>query len=152
RPSRGRSRQRRQHGRLGRADRTGRSGRDRRLSARMHLPERSGPTGFAAFVAVALVAAASLGLATSRPASAATIDVTNSAQLQAAVINANPGDTIVLSASTDPNGVYSTTSPLVIRGDLTLEGPQSGSGAIIVGTQITCPCPAEFGSPDTFDI
>ena len=102
---------------------------------------------------LALIAGIALSAASAQPAGvgAATITVSNTAQLQAAVINAKPGDTIMLSPSTDATGQYQPTSPLELKVNVTLQGSESGSSAIISGSNVLCPCPTQFGSPDTIE-
>ena len=80
---------------------------------------------------VALAAAVGVAFVQASLARAATISVSNTAQLQAAVIAAESGDTIVLAA-----GTYSPTAPLEIAAGitgLTIQGPQNGPGAVLSG-------------------
>jgi hypothetical protein len=72
-----------------------------------------------------------------RESLAATVNVSTTEQLEAAVGAAAAGDTIVLAA-----GTYAPTSPLVVKSGLTIQGPQvegptgSPPGAVISGAGI----------------
>src|SRR5262249_3231483 len=92
--------------------------------------------------AIAAVATAFL-LVNAAPGRAATIPVSSTADLQAAVINASSGDTIVMAA-----GNYAPSAPLTItQSNLTIVGPQSGfPGAVVTGTN------NPSGTQDLFDV
>ena len=64
-------------------------------------------------------------------ASADTINVSTTEQLQAAVANGNAGDTIALAG-----GDYFPTVPLEIKRDLTISGPTASPGAHLDGSAI----------------
>jgi hypothetical protein len=65
------------------------------------------------------------------PALADTINVSTTAQLQAAVANGAAGDTITLAA-----GGYAPSEPLEITRDMTIQGTTSAPGARIAGSAI----------------
>jgi len=77
---------------------------------------------------VAVLAGVALG--TARPATAAVVQVTTTAQLEAAVANAHARDEIELSP-----GAYMPAHTLVLRG-VTLRGPVAAPGARIIGSKI----------------
>jgi hypothetical protein len=103
---------------------------------------RSEPGLLVRGAAFAAVAAAFL-FAHAAPGRADTIPVSSTADLQAAVIDATNGDTIVMAA-----GNYAPSAPLTItHSNLTIVGPQSGfPGVVITGTNDTA------GTQDLFDV
>jgi hypothetical protein len=86
------------------------------------------PAGATA-AATAAAAAALVALGLPHAAGAATTPVSTPAQLQQAVGNASPGDTIVVAP-----GNYAISAPLTVMvTNLTIKGPQSGPGVVISG-------------------
>jgi hypothetical protein len=102
----------------------------------------------AARLALVAVASAAAFLWPARAGLAATVNVSTTEQLEAAVGAAAAGDTIVLAA-----GTYAPTSPLVVKDGLTIQGPQvegplgSPPGAVISGAGID-----GAGTDDVFDV
>src|SRR5262249_14656761 len=76
-------------------------------------------------------------LAIARPGDAATVQVSTTEALQAAVQNAQNGDTIQLAP-----GVYAPDAPLVLGSNVTIEGPDAAGpvggapGAVILGANM----------------
>src|SRR5215472_13410294 len=84
-------------------------------------------------LASALVVAGLVGLRSSPAQAGSTVNVSTPGQLVAAVIGANPGDTIVLA----PGNYPVTTALDVSVANLTVEGPATAPGAIISGGVMT---------------
>jgi hypothetical protein len=95
-----------------------------------------GGTGLGRFLLTLLITAAAL-LALARPGHAATVQVSNTEALQAAVENAQNGDTIQLAP-----GVYAPDAPLVLGSNVTIEGPDAAGpvggspGPVILGSNM----------------